>query len=219
LKNQFLLYLQLTYEYHPPNLERFKAGVGAALKSILEKRVLQTLDVVLDNPKLEPELRKSIKENLLVLLDGGNGGHSENMNNVLENHIRAQEQSNQPMYNNNVKTSNQNFNNSHTPTTPTPSVIAISTSICNSLIDCVNPVTKPSPSPSPPPPIIDLDPEFGDDDEVLENKPDPPRVKEKDVVEEADRERVFEKIQRLPTNIRLPFESLLSQSEMKVNNR
>jgi hypothetical protein len=38
-------------------------------------------------------------------------------------------------------------------------------------------------------------------------------------VEEAEKAKVFERIQNLPPNIRLPFESMLNGSSMNVANR
>lgn len=68
-----LLILQLTYEYLPAYVDKIKAGIGAALKTILVKKVLPSLDFILENPKFEPELRNAIQEHLIVLLDRNNG--------------------------------------------------------------------------------------------------------------------------------------------------
>jgi len=43
---------------------QIKQGVHNALRSILEKRVVQSLSPILDNPKLDPELRALIRNNL-----------------------------------------------------------------------------------------------------------------------------------------------------------
>nr|CAB3256443.1 integrator complex subunit 3-like [Phallusia mammillata] len=51
-------------EFHPPLASQIKQGVHGALRSILDKRVIQSLSPILDNPKLDPELRSLIRNNL-----------------------------------------------------------------------------------------------------------------------------------------------------------
>lgn len=59
---------QLTQEYWPSGSDKIKDGIGAALRTILEKKVVPSLEPLLENPKLEPELRTAIQDNLMVLL-------------------------------------------------------------------------------------------------------------------------------------------------------
>nr|XP_009861046.1 integrator complex subunit 3-like isoform X2 [Ciona intestinalis] len=51
-------------EFHPPINAQIKQGVHLALRTILEKRVVQSLSPILDNPKLDNELRGLIRANL-----------------------------------------------------------------------------------------------------------------------------------------------------------
>uniref|UniRef100_H2ZMT6 SOSS complex subunit A homolog n=1 Tax=Ciona savignyi TaxID=51511 RepID=H2ZMT6_CIOSA len=51
-------------EFHPPIAPQIKQGVHLALRTILEKRVVASLSPIIDNPKLDPELRGLIRANL-----------------------------------------------------------------------------------------------------------------------------------------------------------
>ncbi|CAK8680429.1 unnamed protein product [Clavelina lepadiformis] len=51
-------------EFHPPIIAQIKQGVHLAFRTILEKRVVQSLSPILDNPKLDQELTGLIRTNL-----------------------------------------------------------------------------------------------------------------------------------------------------------
>ncbi|ODN03544.1 Integrator complex subunit 3 [Orchesella cincta] len=60
--------IRLTQEFWPAGNGKIKEGIGSALRTILEKKVVPSLEPLLENPKLEPELRNAIQDNLIVLL-------------------------------------------------------------------------------------------------------------------------------------------------------
>jgi len=64
----------LIAEFWPAGSLKIQEGVGAAFKSILEKKVLQSLEPVLENTKLEPELRTAIQSTLVPLIYPGQSG-------------------------------------------------------------------------------------------------------------------------------------------------
>ena len=51
--------------FYPPLSSQIKSGIYASLRTILEKRVLQSLSPLFDNPKLDKELRTMIRENFV----------------------------------------------------------------------------------------------------------------------------------------------------------
>jgi len=51
-------------EFHPPITDQLRMGVRTALRMLLDKRVVQTLSPIIDNPKLDPELKTLIRNNL-----------------------------------------------------------------------------------------------------------------------------------------------------------
>lgn len=61
--------MQLSIEYWPAGGDKIKDGIGSALRAIIDKKVMPTLEPLLENPKLDPELRVAIQEHLLVLLN------------------------------------------------------------------------------------------------------------------------------------------------------
>jgi hypothetical protein len=117
----FYFYFQQISEFWPGGSDKIKEGIGSAFRTILEKKVLQSLDPVLEIPKLEPELRTSIQDVLLPLIrrdqsdpsQAGNNGNgleiksetseslslnystsgTQNDSNIEANHIKTEVQS------------------------------------------------------------------------------------------------------------------------------
>ncbi|XP_066967974.1 integrator complex subunit 3 [Macrobrachium rosenbergii] len=48
--------------FHPPLADKIRAGVHNSLRQILEKRVIQALEPLFDNPRMDVELRKLIRD-------------------------------------------------------------------------------------------------------------------------------------------------------------
>lgn len=48
--------------FHPPLADKIRSGVCNSLKQILEKRVVQSLEPLFDNPRMDTELRKLIRD-------------------------------------------------------------------------------------------------------------------------------------------------------------
>jgi len=53
---------QIIPHFHPPLADKVRAGIHNSLKQILEKRVIPALEPLFDNPRMDVELRKLIKE-------------------------------------------------------------------------------------------------------------------------------------------------------------
>lgn len=49
-------------------MDKIREGIGSALRTVLEKKVVPALEPLLENPKLEPELRSAIQDHLTVLI-------------------------------------------------------------------------------------------------------------------------------------------------------
>jgi len=66
---------QIIPNFYPSLSEKVQAGIFASLKTILDKRVLPNLNPIFDNPKLDRELRVTVREKFKefcspVIVDG-----------------------------------------------------------------------------------------------------------------------------------------------------
>jgi len=60
-KNVIICWFQIVPGFYPPLADKVQQGIMSSLRLILEKRVLPTLYHLFDNPKLDVELRNSLK--------------------------------------------------------------------------------------------------------------------------------------------------------------
>jgi hypothetical protein len=103
LKIEFIVFyirylnLQIMKEFWPGGSEAIREGIGAAFRAILEKKVLQSLDTVLENNKLEPELRNSIQASLYPLIQKGSLSSTSGLGNDLETPMLGQDSSRDPI--------------------------------------------------------------------------------------------------------------------------
>jgi integrator complex subunit 3 len=60
--HSYLFIPQIIPNFYPSLADKVQAGIFASLKTILDKRVLPNLNPIFDNPKLDRELRVTVRE-------------------------------------------------------------------------------------------------------------------------------------------------------------
>ncbi|CAG7833806.1 unnamed protein product [Allacma fusca] len=223
--------IRLSIEYWPVGADKIKDGIGASLRAIIDKKVMPSLEPVLENPKLDADLRSAIQNHLLVLVDRNKGqgkvssfsdcnnmGYSASVPLDKDSPTALLDVISSPVI-------------SLTPTTPTINSFAgtIATSVSqaseinNDHRNLQNSMT-----------FAQVDPEFSPDEEEEENQDTKPDVKENNhmspntalagalpsrnsptiasSVEEAEKSKIFEITQGLSASLRIPVETMLNES-------
>ena len=58
----WLIFFQILCNFYPPLTTQVRAGVTNSLKQILDKRVIQNIEPLFDNPRMDPELKRLVRD-------------------------------------------------------------------------------------------------------------------------------------------------------------